>query len=67
MLIQAMAIKNRNKQVEVFKIKNKDGETFKDKFVRIHFMSELDRKMVEELATSKLVDKKAFFFELDVP
>lgn len=68
MIINVMAIHNRNKQVELFKVKNSEGETFKDKFVRVYILDEIDRNNTNLKAEELLKgDKKSAWLALDVP
>ena len=68
MIIKVMAIRNRNKQVELFKVKNSEGETFKDKFVRVYILDEIDRNNTNLKAEELLKgDKKSAWLALDVP
>ena len=72
MIINVMAIRNRNKQVELFKVKNSEGETFKDKFVKVYILDEADRVRVEKLGNEALTKsesegKKSGWFEIVIP
>ena len=62
MILEVMAIKDRNGKVELFKTKDKDATTFKDKFVKVYFLEEQDRKYVSELFDPLLTDERKSVF-----
>ncbi len=67
MILDVMAIKDRTGKVDLFKTKNAEATNFKDKFVKVYFLDEGDRKYVSELLTPLLSEeRKSVFAKINI-